>query len=220
MLPAATHSLTQGRKTASRMNANDHLGGFMHYTRLTPVLAALALSACASTPSVYTDFSPTVSFSNFHSYGWVKEPTDVPPLVSQRIVADINAQLQAKGWRLEPSAANADVALAAHVSTQQKQTLDTFYDGPTWAGWGWQPGWYAPGWYAPDVNMATTTVYTYEVGTLVVDMFDTKTKQAIWRGSATDTVPQSPQAQDAALKAGIDKMFSGFPPESPKPVRQ
>ena len=64
------------------------------------------------------------------------------------------------------------------------------------------------------MGSATTTVRTYQVGTLVVDMFDTKTKQAIWRGSAQGTVPSSPDKANQMVQAGIDKMFAAFPPGS------
>src|SRR2546429_2425882 len=35
---------------------------------------------------------------------------------------------------------------------------------------------------------ATTTVETYTVGTLVVDLFDAKTEKLIWRSSSSDTL--------------------------------
>ena len=48
-------------------------------------------------------------------------------------------------------------------------------------------------------------------------MFDTRTKQAVWRGSASGTVPNSPEKVDAAVTAGLDKMFANFPPGSGSP---
>ena len=61
--------------------------------------------------------------------------------------------------------------------------------------------------------MATTHVNTYTVGTLVVDLFDTATKQVIWRGWATDTLPDSPQKETKKLDKDIEKLFKGFPPK-------
>ena len=191
----------------------------MKLSLLKVVLPALLLSACASSPTVYTDSSPGTNFSQFHTYSWKQEPVDAPPLVKQRIVAAIDAQLQAKGWQRAASSATADVSLAAHVSTQDKKTIDTFYDGPDWSGWGWAPGWnpgWGPGWgggWGMNTGMSTTTVQNYTVGTLVVDMFDNKTKQAVWRGSARDTIPASPQARDKELEVAITEMFAAFPPK-------
>jgi len=61
---------------------------------------------------------------------------------------------------------------------------------------------------------STTTVHTYDVGTLIVDMFDARTKQAVWRGSASGTVPSSTAQVNAAVEAGLDKLFADFPPGS------
>ncbi len=162
-----------------------------------------ALAGCASSPTVNTDHDPSAQFGNYRTYTWLSKPEGASPLAQQRIVAAIDAKLQSKGWT---QSANADVGVAAHVATQQQQTLDTFYSGPAWGGYRWGGGW--------GMGSATTTVRTYNVGTLVVDMFDTKTKQAIWRGTASDTIPSSQEKINATVQAGIDKMFADFPPGS------
>jgi uncharacterized protein YceK len=183
--------------------------------RLVLVAAAiLMLAGCASTPTVHTDADPQASFASYRTYTWLGKPDQqgVPPLASQRIVDSIDAQLRAKGWTEAP---DGEVALVAHVATQQKQTLDTMYAGPAFGGWGWRGGWYG----GMGMGSATTTVSNYTVGTLIVDMFDTKTKQAIWRGTASDTVPSSPEKVNAAIQAGVAKMFEGFPPGSAPPAK-
>ncbi|MFC3549506.1 DUF4136 domain-containing protein [Lysobacter cavernae] len=169
---------------------------------LAAVMATM-LVACASTPTVHTDSDPSAQFASYHTYTWLAKPEGTSPLVQQRIVDGIDAQLRAKGWT---QAADGDVSLAAHVATSQKQSLDTFYSGGAWGGWGWRGG--------MGMGSATTTVRTYDVGTLVVDMFDSKTKQAVWRGTASGTVPSSPEKVNASVQAGIDKMFASFPPGS------
>lgn len=167
-----------------------------------PVL--LALAACSSGPEVKTDSDPAVNFGQYHTYNWLTQPDGASPLVAQRIMDNVNAALQAKGW--QQSAQQPDVTLAAHVATQQRQRMDTFYDAPVYGGWGWRGGY--------GMGMSTTTVSTYNVGTLVVDMFDTRTKRGIWRGSASGTVPSSPEKVNAAVQAGVQKMFAAFPPGS------
>ena len=161
------------------------------------------LAACASTPTVHTDSDPGAQFSQYRTYTWLAKPEGVSPLAQERIIAAVDAQLQAKGWTQAP---NGDVGVAAHVATEQRHDIDTFYSGPGWGGWGW----YGMG----GMGSASTTVRTYKVGTLVVDMFDTKTKKAIWRGTASDTIPSSPEKANAIAQAGITKMFESFPPGS------
>ncbi|MBO9718516.1 MAG: DUF4136 domain-containing protein [Pseudoxanthomonas sp.] len=175
-------------------------------SRLIPIaLATLLLASCASSPTVHTDADPSANFSGYRTFTWLAKPDQqgVPPLASQRIVEYVNAQLRAKGWT---ESASGDVAVVAHVATQQQQSLDTMYSGPMYGGWGWYGG--------MGMGSATTRVRTYTVGTLVVDLFDAGTKQAIWRGTASDTVPDDPAKGDALLRAGIAEMFAGFPPGS------
>jgi len=60
---------------------------------------------------------------------------------------------------------------------------------------------------------STTTVETYKIGTLVVDLYDTNNKQLIFRGSANDTLSKNPQKNEKILEKAVDKMFKKFPPE-------
>ncbi|HYP71098.1 MAG TPA: DUF4136 domain-containing protein [Variovorax sp.] len=164
-------------------------------------LAAAALLVGCSSPTVKTDFDPNARFSSYRTYTWIAQPTGGSPLMQQRIVDGIDAKLKAKGWQPAP---DGDVRVAAHVTTQERQDYTTYYNTVGY-GWGW--GGMGPG-------MATTTAYTYEVGTLVVDMFDAKTKRAIWRGNATATTPENSDKVPQLLQTSLDKMFADFPPGS------
>lgn len=171
---------------------------------------ALLVAACASSPTVQTDSNPQVDFSQFHSYTWVEDPRGITSLAEQRIRADVDAQLQAKGWTM--MATGGQIGVVARVSTQQKQDIDTYYQAPMYAGWGWRGGWAYGGAYG--VGYPATTVRNYEVGTLVVDLFDMANKQSIWRGTASKTVPQSIEQINTAIDTAIVKMFAKFPPGS------
>ena len=65
------------------------------------------------------------------------------------------------------------------------------------------------------MGTATTTEDTYKVGTLVVDLFDAKTKKIIWRGSSSDTLSSKSDKNIKDLDKGVQKLFEHFPP-SPK----
>lgn len=173
--------------------------------RLAILSLLLALAAC-STPRVYTDYNPNAQFATYRSYSWRERPEKAPPLVQQRIVDAIDAQLRAKGWTLMPD--GGDVALAAHVASRQEYELDTFYSDPFWGGWYWRGGW------GMRTGIDTTRVRSYTVGTLVLDMFDTRTKQAIWRGTAEGTVSKNPEKVNADIQTAVAKMFAQFPPGS------
>ncbi|HYR84213.1 MAG TPA: DUF4136 domain-containing protein [Terriglobia bacterium] len=159
----------------------------------------LLVAGLAIAQKVTTDFDRNTDFSKYRTFMWIKEPVEAKdPLMRQRLIEGVNAQLTAKGLQLVT--ADADLGVSANVATQEKRTLNTFYDG--FGRWGWGMG-----------GNATTTVDTYEVGTLVVDLFDTKTKQVVWRGTATDTVPDKPKKQEEKIEKALQKMFKDFPPD-------
>ena len=87
--------------------------------------------------------------------------------------------------------------------TKTQRTLDTFYNG---LGGGWR--------FGGGFGDATTTVDTYKVGTLVVDLFDAKTKKLIWRGSASDALSDKSDKNIKNLNKGVQKMFDHFPPKA------
>lgn len=157
----------------------------------------------AATPKVSTDSDPQAQFGTYKTYYWAMKPQGNSPLMAQRVVDGVDSRLQAKGWKL---GAKGDVAVAAHITTQEKQSLDTFYSGGALGGWGWRGGFGG--------GMATTTVDTFEEGTLIVDMFDSRTQKAIWRGTATGAVSSKSDKTETEIDKSLDKMFAAFPPGS------
>ncbi len=181
----------------------------MNLKHLFLSITALLLTACASSPNISIDSDPAVSFTEYRSYSWLAQPKVGSPLLQQRLVDGINKRMQAKGLKLVQ---NGDIAIAANIATAQKQSLTTFYDTPVYAGWGYRG-------MGPGMSTATTTVDTYEVGTLVVDIFDTASKRAVWRGVATATIPDSQDKISTLLEQSLDKMFAEYPP-SQKPAKK
>ena len=165
------------------------------------VVFALGLSGCPS-KSVHTDYDHNVNFANFHSYSWGSVQTS-NPLYVQRIKDAVNPDLQAKGWQLMPS--GGDVTLMAVGSAQNQQTYQTFYNGLGREGYYW-------GGFG-GLGMSTTTVRNYKVGTLVLDMYDAKTKHLVWRSTASGDISNSPSSNQQRFDKAIDQMLKTFPPK-------
>jgi hypothetical protein len=53
---------------------------------------------------------------------------------------------------------------------------------------------------------------TYLQGTLIVDLYDAKTKKMVWRGVATDTVSDQTSKNTEHIDKAIGKMFEKYPP--------
>jgi hypothetical protein len=172
---------------------------------LNSMFLSIAMFFCFTAASfgqqVKTDYDRNANFSQYKTYSWEKVQTQDALLVD-RVKTAVNTALAAKGWT--QVASGGDASIVAMETTKNQQTLNTFYDG---FGGGWRWGGFGD---------ATTTTETYKVGTLVVDLFDTKTKNLIWRGSASDTLSNNSDKNIKNLDKGVQKMFEHFPPGAAK----
>jgi hypothetical protein len=182
----------------------------MRVPRMIGVFVCILLAtSLAFAHKVRVDYDHSVNFSKYKTFMWAEKPQTENPLMDDRIVNAVNAQLSAKG--LEPVTTEADLSIKATSSIQQKQIVNTFYDGgwgwrgPWGPGWGWGWGWGGPGW-------ATTYVDTYLEGTTIVDLFDTASEKAIWRGMSTGSVSDNPDKAARKTVKVIAEMFASYPP--------
>src|SRR5882762_6435132 len=178
--------------------------------RYLVVAGAVAMStmACGYSIKTATDYDKSVSFSNYHSFSILKGNSSGNLLMDQRAQADVVSALTSTGW-MEVPAGEAQATVVVHAATKTKHTYETLYDG--WGGgWGWRRGWGGGGGFGG----STTFVNDYKVGTLVVDIFDAKTKQGIWHGTASDALSDNAKSNAQATEQAVDKMFSNLPPGS------
>ena len=163
-------------------------------------------AAKSSAQQVKTDYDRSANFVQYKTYSWEQVKTK-DALDVDRVKSAVNAALAAKGWSQVDS--GGDVSIIAVETTQEQQSLNTFYDG-FGGGWGWRR--FGGGGFGE----ATTTTETYTVGTLVVDLFDAKTKTLLWRGSSSDTLSNNSDKNIKNLDKGVEKMFKQFPPNTEK----
>jgi hypothetical protein len=162
----------------------------------------VAMLGAALAQQVKTDFDHQANFSQYKTYSW-QEIKPANSLWDARIKSAVDAQLAAKGWTRVDS--GGDVAIVAIKTSHTERTLQTFYDG---IGGGWR--WRGFGGFGE----STTTEQDYKEGTLVVDLYDAKTKQLIWRGVAEDMVSNKAEKNEKNLDKGVAKMFKKFPPQA------
>jgi Domain of unknown function (DUF4136) len=189
---------------ASKVNQNaKEKGGTMKLRRVVFVLVGMMslFAGTLSAQQVKTDYDRSANFGQYKTYSWEQIKTQ-DPLMVDRIKNAVKTTLAAKGFTEVPS--DGDLSLVAMETTRDQQTLDTFYNN---FGGGWRWGGFGD---------ATTTTETYKVGTLVVDLFDTKTKTLVWRGSASDTISNKSEKNIDNLDKGVEKMFKKFPPDPSK----
>jgi hypothetical protein len=162
-------------------------------------LAATALACVAWAASVSTDFDHHADFGRFHTYSWLGVRAG-NSIWQDRISSAVDQQLAAKGWTKVASGGDASVSAFGRVN--ERDNLETFYDG--FPGWGWR-GWGGMG-------TVTTEVVPQQVGTLTVDIFDGNSKQLVWRGTASETLSSKPDKNDKKMEKSVEDMFKKFPP--------
>jgi hypothetical protein len=161
------------------------------------LLAILAVSVGAFAQDVKTDYDHHVDFSKYRTYYWQRIKT-TDPLWQSRIQNAVDQALQAKGWQRVDN--GGEVAVTAVGSARNQQEYQTFYDGL--GGWRWG-----------SFGETTTQAVNYQVGTLVLDFYDSGKKQLVWRGTASDTLSNNPEKNEKKLDKTVDKMLEHFPPK-------
>ena len=160
---------------------------------------ALLTAVAVFAQKVETDFNHQFNFSQLRTFAVQFGSVWNNPLQQDRAKEDIIRELTAKGWTEASDPASADAVVVIHGATQQQKSLDTWYSG---GGWAWGPG------------MSQTTVNTVNVGTMAIDIFDAKTKQLVFRGTASDDISDKPEKNAKKIDKAVQKMFKNFPPGS------
>jgi hypothetical protein len=177
--------------------------------RLSTLAAAAALCAAGvavSAQDVKVDFDKDANFAVIKTFA-AKIGTSWNNQISEkRVLAEIEQSLTEKGWT-KAEAEKADAIVVLHGATEKEKSLNTFYSGG-YGGYGWR------GMGMGGMGTATTTTSEYLVGTLVVDIFDAKSKQLLFRGTAQDEISDKPEKNVKKLAKASDKLFKDFPPGS------
>ncbi len=181
--------------------------------RRTLGIAAVAvlIAVPAAAQKVQIDYDKTVDFSKYKTFAWGESPETslrrVSPLMHSRLKNAIEDEFAKGGiMQVEPNE-NPDFFITYHTNSKDEVRYNT-----TSLGYGYGPGWYWGG----GLGSSTTTAYTYTKGTLIIDIWDAKTKNLIWRGVSTATVPENPEKGAKLIDKTIeklakrwDKMYSG-----------
>jgi hypothetical protein len=176
--------------------------------RFALAAALVFASAAAFAQDVKTDFDKNANFAAIKTFAVKIGTSWNNPISEKRVTDEIAQTLTEKGWT--KTDANPDALVLLHGATEKQQSLNTFYSGMGgYGGYGYR-GWGGMG----GMGTATTTTSEYLVGTLVVDIFDAKSKALLFRGTASDELSDKPDKNIKKLDKATNKMFKDFPPGS------
>jgi hypothetical protein len=170
--------------------------------RVLLTLLAVSCGAVAMAQDVKVDFDKDANFGSIKTFALKIGTAWGNPISEKRVATEFEQALTEKGWT-KAEEAKADAIVVLHGATQVKKDLNTFYSG-------------GGGYRYRGFGTAQTTVTEYTVGTLVVDIFEAKSKALIFRGTASDELSDKPEKNAKKLAKASDKMFKDFPPGAKK----
>jgi hypothetical protein len=179
-------------------------------TTFALVFFLLSIVGC-TTVRVSQDYDPKQDFSEVQTWQWreAEQPAsgDVrvdSPLLDRRIRKAIENHLGDR--HLKRIAVEPDLLVSYHLAIERKIYSETY---PSSMG----IGGYTHPWYW-DAGLETR-VYQYDQTRLIIDLYDAKTNDLLWRGEGTYllTTFKTPQDADAAMQKAVDKILGQFPPD-------
>ena len=157
-------------------------------------LALAAFGAAPMLAATSTDWDHNVNFRSYRTFSFYKVQTS-DPLYVRRIEDEVTADLTKAG--MERVESGGDLAITAVGGVHNEQEYNTFYDGLGGGG-----------------GMQQTRVEQVPVGTLMLDMYDSKTHQLVWRGRSQSDLSNKSEKNTKTLDKDIDHMLNGFPPKA------
>ncbi len=186
--------------------------------KLAVLVGATALAVGCSGMKVNNDYDRDADFSSYKTYSWHESDMtvkDSDPLGHERLVQAIEGQMRANGF--EKASGGSDIVITYNVEEREEMSLNTTYMGGGWGmgpGWGWGAGGMrgGMGMGAAGMGSSTTQVRKYNVGTLVLDMWDVKEHRLVWRGIVSDSLSADPQKNAKKINKAAQKLFEKYPP--------
>ena len=174
------------------------------------------LEACTGLP-VRTDINPSMSVSNCHTYAFADEHvanTDQPsafgnPLNADRLRTAIEYNMASKGIQKAADRRSAECVVGYAMGT--RQVFDDYYGGFA-GGWGYGGGFGYRGYGGFGGGFGFDGPYVRDETRISVDLFDAKSRAAIWHASVSQSVSdlRGPNAVEK-INLATSAIFSKFP---------
>lgn len=182
--------------------------------RMCLLAACAVLAACASTggPHVRTDSDPNADFGQYQTFGWYEpiamEQSGYSTWVSERIKANVQREMEARGYRLVTAPQTPDLQINFYGSEQPRTDV---YTVPR-TDFGWIYNYRARAYVAVPFWYDEPMVSRYTEGTLTLDLVDAKANRMVWSGDAIARVlRKTPEERAADIDAAITAIFAKYP---------
>jgi hypothetical protein len=176
-------------------------------------------AGCSSSVTITTDYDKTLDFKNYKTFGFLKWNDESAALVNdidrRRIEDQVTVQLELRG--LKRIDGLGDSMIGFHVVVENKTgttSYTDYYGGMGYGGYGGRGGFgYGYGYPYGGGGQATTTTstYSYVVGTVVIDQYDSQTKQLMWEGVVQGEVDENRANREDNIKKDMVLLYKDYP---------
>ena len=170
-----------------------------------------------SVGQVNTDYDKSVDFSQYMTFkfvGWQEGTTDrLNQLDAEKILTALTKELNGRGILIDGSTPKMVMVLFLVVDDKTSTTAYTNYTGGMGYGMG-RVGWGA-GVGGMGMSQSTTTYSEndYEVGTFVIDFYDSESKKLLWQGILKKNVTENTKKREKKITKAIAKLLKDYPVE-------
>lgn len=174
------------------------------------LLPAVILNGCASSPEIRVNSDTNADFSRYHTYGYIN-PLDTDKagyttLVTKYLKQAVSVELEKRGYVY---ADNPDLLVNFYARLEERNYV-MMLPAPAYYGGYYDYRYGAYEAYPRYVNRLYN--YSYQEGTVNVDLVDAEKRQVVWEGVAVNEVDskdlENPQQ---ALSKVIAVIFTHYP---------
>lgn len=181
----------------------------MNFFKSFQVVAVILLAACSSI-KVTSDYDKEVDFSQYTSYSFYQWEQESDKLLTrfdrERIEESVGQELEKRGLKYMEEDGDLTVSLFVMLEQKKGRTAYTNHYGDM-GYWDYDVAWG----YGMGYSTTQYSEYDYIDGSLVVDIFDTKSRKLVWQGVGSGVVDENPKNRDRKMPAEIAKIFGQFP---------
>ena len=158
-------------------------------------MLACIVSAVALGQQVSVNYNHSQDFSQFKTYAWGGDNANKiqNSILAQQAQSDVNQALQGKGLQMVQESENPNLIVTENGGLKQQ----TSYTAMGMRGIGG--------------GMGTISPEQNTEGTLIIDLYDAKSKSLVWRGVSQDTLSTNGGKNAKTVQKAIQKMFKQYP---------
>lgn len=181
----------------------------------------LTLGYTPANAQVTHNSDTSFDFTQIKTYsfgGWQKDSDKIVSDIDKKRIYDaFESEFNQRGITFQKAGADAVVTLYLVVDQKTSTTAYTNFNGGMGMGYGYGMGYARPGWGWGGGSATTTySENDYEVGTFVVDIYDTATKKLVWQGVSKKTINPKANKREKSIPKGVSKLMKKYPVEIPK----